>query len=46
MSVFANLATVIAIFSGVVFLGEPFHWFHALGTAMIVTGVLGANRVT
>lgn len=44
MSVFGNLATVIAIFAGVVLLSEPFHWYHVLGTLLIVAGVLGANR--
>jgi drug/metabolite transporter (DMT)-like permease len=43
-SVFANLVTVIAIAAGVIFRGEPFHWFHAVGTAAILAGVYGTNR--
>lgn len=43
MIVFANLATLIAVIAGVVFLGEPFGWYHAVGGLAIVLGVLGTN---
>ena len=44
MSVFSNLATVIAMATGTLFLAEPFHWYHAVGALVIVIGVLGTNR--
>lgn len=43
MSIFGNLATVITIVAGVIFLQESFHWYHLLGTLCILTGVLGTN---
>ena len=43
MSVFSNLATVIAIVAGAVFLKEPLHWYHITGGAAIIVGVLGTN---
>ncbi len=43
MSVFSNLATVVALFVGAVLLGEGFHWYHALGSALVIAGVLGMN---
>lgn len=42
-AVFANLTTVVSIFAGVVFRGEAFFWYHALGAAMILLGVWGTN---
>lgn len=44
MSVFANLATVIALFAGTIFLGETMHWYYILGAIVIVAGVLGTNK--
>lgn len=46
MSVFPNLASLIAVLAGVLFLGEPFHWFHAAGGGMIICGVLGTNMLS
>jgi drug/metabolite transporter (DMT)-like permease len=43
-SVYANVATIIAVFAGAVFLSESIVWFHWIGAAMIVTGVYGTNR--
>lgn len=43
MSVFANLATVISIIAGVVFLNESIYYYHILGSIMIIGGVLGTN---
>lgn len=40
---FANLTTVVSIAAGVVFRGEDFFWFHAVGAAMIILGVFGAT---
>ncbi len=42
-AVFANLTTVIAIIAGVVFRGEPFYWFHIVGSVLILIGVYGTN---
>ncbi|WP_248924760.1 DMT family transporter [Paenibacillus hamazuiensis] len=44
MSVFANLATVVSIAAGAVFLGENIEVYHLLGSAMIIAGVIGTNR--
>lgn len=44
MSVFANLATVISIITGAVFLNEQIHFYHLLGTILIIIGVIGTNH--
>ncbi len=41
--VFLNVSTVISIFVGIIFLGEPFSTYQAIGSALIIAGVLGAN---
>jgi len=43
-SVFANLTTIISIIAGVVFLKEPFYWYHGVGAAAILGGIWGTNR--
>lgn len=43
MSVFTNLGTVISIVAGVVFLKEDIYYYHIIGSALIILGVLGAN---
>lgn len=43
-SVYANVATIVAVIAGAVFLSESILWFHWIGAAMIVTGVYGTNR--
>lgn len=43
MSVFSNLATVISIFAGVVFLKEQIFYYHIIGSILIIGGVLGTN---
>lgn len=43
MSVFSNLATLITIFAGVLFLHETFQKYHLIGGVMIVMGVIGTN---
>jgi drug/metabolite transporter (DMT)-like permease len=42
-SVFGNLTTVITILVGILFLGEPFFYYHVIGTVLIVLGVIGVN---
>lgn len=43
MSVFSNLSTVISIIAGVVILDEQIHFYHIVGSALIVAGVIGTN---
>lgn len=43
VSVFGNLATLITILAGIIFLHESFHYYHAIGTCLIVIGIIGAN---
>ncbi|WP_421535910.1 DMT family transporter [Priestia sp. D3YE.R1] len=45
MSVFSNVATLITIIAGVLFLQEAFHFYHLIGGIMIIIGVVGANFV-
>ena len=40
---FINLTTVVAVLGGVIFLGENFAWYQAVGTIMIILGVWGAT---
>lgn len=43
ISIFSNLATLIGIVLGVVFLGETVTYYHVVGTVLIIGGVLGTN---
>lgn len=43
MSVFSNLATIVSIAAGALFLGEQITWYHGAGSALIIAGVLGVN---
>lgn len=43
MSVFTNLATVISIVAGVVFLNEEIFYYHIIGSILIIVGVVGVN---
>ncbi|TRZ40338.1 DMT family transporter [Niallia circulans] len=43
MSVFSNIATLITILAGVIFLKEEFHLYHLAGAIMIIIGVIGTN---
>ncbi len=43
VSVFSSLATVVALAAGIAVLHEPVGWYHFLGTAMILAGVIGTN---
>jgi drug/metabolite transporter (DMT)-like permease len=43
-SVYANIATIVAVIAGTVFLAEAIMWYHWVGALMIVTGVYGTNR--
>lgn len=41
---FCNLTTVISLFAGVIFLGEPFGWISVVSSIMIVLGVWGVQK--
>ncbi|WP_134687042.1 DMT family transporter [Brevibacillus migulae] len=43
-SVFSNLSTVVSLGAGALFLGEEVTLYHLVGAAMIIAGVIGANR--
>ncbi|MGE7623431.1 DMT family transporter [Viridibacillus sp. NPDC096237] len=43
MSVFSNVATLITILAGVLFLQEEFHYYHLIGAIVIIIGVIGTN---
>lgn len=43
MSIFSNLSTVISIAAGAILLNEQIHFYHIIGSIMIITGVLGTN---
>lgn len=43
MSVFSNLATLITIIAGVIFLHETIHYYHVVGAMIILVGVIGTN---
>jgi drug/metabolite transporter (DMT)-like permease len=43
VSVFNHLATLVSVIGGFVFLGEKLAYYHLIGAAVIVVGVLGTN---
>lgn len=43
MGVFINLSTVVSIAAGAWALSEPVAWYHLIGSALIVAGVIGTN---
>lgn len=43
-AVFANLVTIVSIMAGVVLLDDPFHWYHFVGSLLIIAGVWGTNQ--
>jgi drug/metabolite transporter (DMT)-like permease len=43
MSVFGNLATLISMVAGVIFLQEQLEYYHIIGAIMIIAGILGTN---
>ncbi len=44
LTIFSNLATLISILAGVIFLGETTYWYHYIAAGLIITGVLLANK--
>lgn len=45
MSVFSNLATLLTIMAGVLFLNETIHFYHIIGSIVIIVGVVGTNYI-
>lgn len=45
-SVLGNTNTMVAVLAGVIILNEPFYWYHILGGAIILGGVVGATMVS
>ncbi len=45
ISIYANIATVVAILAGYVFLQEALQWYHFVGAVMIIFGVYGTVRL-
>ena len=43
-SIFANLATIVSIIAGTVFLKESLYYFHVIGSALIIIGVYGTVK--
>ena len=43
-TIFANLTTVISLFAGVVFLGEPFGWLSLAASVIIIGGIWGVQK--
>lgn len=43
VSVFSSLSTVVALVAGMAVLHEPLDWYHFVGAAMILAGVIGTN---
>lgn len=43
-SIYSNLATIVSIVAGAVFLGETLYYYHYLGSLLIVVGVYGTVR--
>ncbi len=43
MSLFSNLATLITIFAGIIFLKETLQYYHIIGAVFILAGIIGTN---
>lgn len=46
MSIFTNLATLITILAGIVFLQESLYYYHIIGAILIIAGVITTNMAT
>ncbi len=44
-SIYANIATVVAVIAGALFLKETIYFYHIIGGALIIIGVYGAARI-
>lgn len=44
-SIYSNIATIVAVIAGAIFLNETIEVYHIIGGLMIVSGVYGAARI-
>ncbi len=44
-SIYSNIATIVAVIAGAVFLQEQLYFYHIIGGIMIISGVYGAARI-
>ena len=44
-SIYSNIATIVAVIAGAIFLNETIEFYHIIGGLMIITGVYGAARI-
>jgi len=44
-SIYSNIATVVAVIAGAVFIKETIYYYHVIGGALIIIGVYGAARI-
>jgi drug/metabolite transporter (DMT)-like permease len=44
-SIYSNIATIVAVIAGAIFLKETIYYYHIIGGIMIITGVYGAARI-
>lgn len=45
VGIFVNLATVVSIFAGAIFLSEPIDYYHFIGCFLIIGGIVGMNKI-
>lgn len=43
-TVFTNMATIVSVLAGVIFMGDEFTWIHAASFVLMLSGVIGVNR--
>ncbi len=43
-SIFANVATIVSIFAGIIILKEDFYIYHLVGSMMIIVGIYGTAK--
>ncbi|HPD99958.1 MAG TPA: DMT family transporter, partial [Bacillota bacterium] len=44
-SIYSNIATIVSVIAGAIFLNETIEGYHIIGGLMIVSGVYGAARI-
>lgn len=44
VSIYSNLATIVSILAGAIFLSETLYYYHYLGSVLIIVGVYGTVR--
>ena len=46
VGLFNNVATIVSVLAGTIFLSEPFYWYHFIGIAAILAGTVAFNLVS